>query len=57
MKDLKEQKEEIMKRLEEVTSQVNEETIKNASQEDLKEYLRLMTEITLKLIALDNAEE
>lgn len=56
MKDLKEQKEEIMKRLEEVTSQVTDETIKNASAEDLKEYLRLMTEITLKLIALDNAE-
>ena len=57
MKDLKEQKEEIMKRLEEVTSHVTDETIKNASAEDLKEYLRLMTEITLKLIALDNAEE
>lgn len=57
MKDLKEQKEEIMKRLEEVTSQVTDETIKNASAEDLKEYLKLMTEITLKLIALDNAEE
>lgn len=57
MKDLKEQKEEIMKRLEEVASQVTDETIKNASAEDLKEYLRLMTEITLKLIALDNAEE
>lgn len=57
MKDLKEQKEEIMKRLEEVTSHVTDETIKNASAEELKEYLRLMTEITLKLIALDNAEE
>lgn len=57
MRDMKEQREEIMKKLEEVTSKVTDETIKNASTEDLKKYLRLMTEITLKLIAIDNLEE
>lgn len=57
MSNLKEQKEEIMKKLEGVTSQVTDETIKNASTEELQEYLRLMTEITLKLIAIDNIEE
>lgn len=56
MSDIKEQKEEIMKKLELVTSQVTEETIKNASTEDLKEYLRLMTEITIRLINLDGKE-
>ena len=34
MSDIKEQKEEIMKKLETITSQVTEETIKSASTED-----------------------
>ena len=56
MSDIKEQKEEIMKKLETITSQVTEENIKNASTDELKEYLKLMTEITVRLINLDNEE-
>lgn len=57
MRDLKEQREEIMRKLESLTSEVTNDVIKEASTEDLKKYLKLMTEITLKLIAIDNLEE
>lgn len=54
MSDLNERKEEIMKKLEAITSEVTDDVIKQASEKELKEYLRLMTEITLKLIAIEN---
>lgn len=50
-------KEKVMKKLELITNQITDETIKNASQEELKRYLKLMTEITAKLIILEENEE
>ncbi len=50
-------KEEVMKKLELITSQITDETIKNASQEELRRYLKLMTEITAKLVILEEMED
>lgn len=50
-------KEEIMKKLELITSQITDETIKNASQKELRRYLKLMTEITAKLVILEEMED
>ena len=56
MNNTKEQREEIMQKLEAITKQMTDETIKSASTEELKKYLKLMTEITAKLVILEEIE-
>ncbi len=57
MNNTKEQREEIMQKLEAITKQMTDETIKSASTEELKKYLKLMTEITAKLVILEEIED
>lgn len=57
MNNTKEQREKIMQKLEAITKQMTDETIKSASTEELKKYLKLMTEITAKLVILEEIED
>lgn len=47
-------KKELEEELEKLNANVTEETFTNATEEDKKEYLKLMTEIRFKLELLNN---
>ncbi len=51
--DIQEKREQILKELEKINAEVRPEDIKNASNEDLAEYLKLNLEIQRKLEILD----
>ena len=51
--DIQGKREQILKELEKINAEVRPEDIKNASNEDLAEYLKLNLEIQRKLEILD----
>lgn len=51
--DIQEKREQILKELEKINAEVRPEDIKNASNEDLAEYLALNLKIQKKLEILD----
>ena len=53
MSDLREQKEQIIKRLKEVNEQLTDEVIENATKEEMEEYIELIDEITARLEMID----
>ena len=53
MSDLREQKEQIIKRLKEVNEQLTDKVIENATKEEMEEYIELIDEITARLEMID----
>ena len=47
--DIQKEKEEIAKEIKEIINNIDEETLKKASKEDLLEYFNLIEEIQIKL--------
>lgn len=57
MSELQMKKEEIIRRLKEVNEQLTDDIIKNATKEELEQYIDLVDSITAKLETLDLLEE
>ena len=57
MSDLREQKEQIIKRLKEVNEQLTDEVIENATKEEMEEYIELIDSITARLETIDTLLE
>lgn len=53
MNNLREQKEQIIKRLKEVNDQLTDEVIESATKEEMEEYIELIDAITARLEAID----
>ncbi len=57
MSDLREQKEQIVKRLKEVNDQLTDEVIENATKEEMEQYIELIDSITARLETIDTLLE
>lgn len=57
MEDLRKQRDQVLKGLQEINEKVTEDVIENATKEELEEYLQLVDEILSKLEIIDNVLE
>ena len=57
MSDLREQKEQIVRRLKEVNEKLTDEVIENATKEEMEQYIELIDEITARLETIDTILE
>ena len=53
MSDLREQKEQIVRRLKEVNEKLTDEVIENATKEEMEQYIELIDAITARLETID----
>lgn len=57
MQDLIARKEELVRKLEEITNSITEEDLKNASNEELLTYTKLTLELRKKITAIETIEK
>lgn len=57
MSDLREQKEQIVRRLKEVNEKLTDEVIENATKEEMEQYIELIDAITARLETIDTILE
>jgi hypothetical protein len=57
MSDLREQKEQIVRRLKEVNEKLTDEVIENATKEEMEQYIELIDDITARLETIDTIIE
>jgi hypothetical protein len=53
MSNLREQKEQIVRRLKEVNEKLTDEVIENATKEEMEQYIELIDAITARLETID----